>query len=250
MNRVDARPDTNVVPLPEPPGKRTRRLLLIISGSVVALILALIVVLLYSPLLAVKNIEVSGNDLAKQSAVQEALEPLVGTPLPRIGPASVLRLLEGQPAVRDVVVQAEAPSTLRVEIVEHQPVAIVESKGKYRLVGEDGRTLAALAKRDGADLPVIDAESAVADPKVFATVTEVLASLPESVLNRLDKAGAKTIDSVELKLTNGKTVLWGNSERNADKAGVVTALLRVREEPNTAAVKVYDVTSPDHPVTR
>lgn len=250
MSHVDTVPQTNVVSLPEPPAKRRRRMLLVGAGSVVGLIVALILVLLYSPLLAVKNIEVQGIELAREAAVREALEPLVGTPLPGIGPASVQRLLEGQPAVKDVVVQAEAPSTLRVEVIEYAPVAIVESKGKFRLVAEDGRALAPLAKRDGADLPVIDAGVSAADPKVFATVTKVLASLPESVLNRMDKAGAKTIDSVELRLVNGQTVLWGNAERNADKARVVEALLKTKNEPDAAAVKVYDVTSPDHPVTR
>lgn len=242
--------ETNIVELPEPARRRTRRNVLIASGAVLGTILAMIAVLLYSPILAIKTIDVEGHRLAKDQEVRSALEPLLGTPLPRVGPSSALDLLEGQAAVKDVVVQAEAPSTLKVTIVEYEPVAVVKHQGKYRLVAADGRTLAPLAKRDGVDLPVISARDSTSDPAVFATVTRVLASLPESVLKRLEHAGGKTIDSVELKLTNGKTVLWGNAERSADKARVVTALLRVEDGPDGAAIEVYDVTSPDHPVTR
>jgi cell division protein FtsQ len=247
MSRTAVRPAGNVVVLPEPPARRTRRTLLVVAASVVALIVAMMLVLAYSPLLAVKTVQFEGNVLTPDKAVRTALDPLKGTPLPQIGPAKVKDLLSGQPAVKDVVVQAEAPSTLQVTVIEYQPVAVIKSGKKYDLVAGDGRRLASVARRADAELPLIDGAKLGGDEKVFASVTRVLSALPASVLKELDHAGAKTIDSVELTLTNGKTVLWGNDDRSADKARVLEAFLGAKQD---ASVKVYDLSTPDQPVTR
>jgi len=239
----------NVLALPEAPGSRLRRRVLLWTGGVLAAIVAMILVLMYSPLLAIRGIEIEGNRLASDDAVAGALEPLVGVPLPQVGPGRVLQLLSGLEPVADVVVQAKAPHTLQVSVVEHVPVAVLKDGKKLSLVGEDGRTLAPLAKRSDALLPVISASAATGDPAVFRTLTHVLAGLPASVLAQLDYAGAKTIDSVELTLSNGKTVVWGNEERGGQKARVLQALLKVKDDPRSP-VEVYDVSSPDQPVTR
>ncbi|GER24375.1 hypothetical protein NCCP1664_28700 [Zafaria cholistanensis] len=239
----------NVLTLPQTPAARLRRRVLLWTGGVLAGIAAMLLVLMYSPLLAIRSIDVEGNRLASDGAVAEALEPLVGVPLPQVGPGRVLQLLSGLAPVADVVVQAKAPHTLQVSVVEHAPVAVLKDGRKLSLVGEDGRKLAPLAKRSDAQLPVISASAATADPAVFRTLTRVLAGLPAPVLARLEHAGAKTIDSVELTLSNGKTVVWGNEERGAQKARVLQALLKVKDDPSSP-VEVYDVSSPDQPVTR
>ncbi|MGP5217804.1 cell division protein FtsQ/DivIB [Arthrobacter rhombi] len=238
----------NVFTLPESPSRRLRRRILWIGGSVLAVIVVLMLVLLYSPLLAVKTITVEGNKLVPTAQIATALAPLEGTPLPRIGPGRVKDLLEEQVAIDDVVVQAHAPGTLEVRIVEYAPVAIVKNDSKsYDLVGKDGRKLSSVKKRDGVKLPVIDGKASEQDPKVFSALTSVLAALPSSTLKKLDHASAQTVDSVELSLTNGQTVLWGSDERSGDKARVLTAFLKDKKQ---TGVKIFDVSTPDHPVTR
>ncbi|MDN5755705.1 MAG: FtsQ-type POTRA domain-containing protein [Micrococcaceae bacterium] len=238
----------NVVTLPESPGRRLRRRILWIGGAVVAVIVVLMLVLLYSPLLAVQTITVEGNKLVPTKTITTALEPLEGTPLPRIGPGRVKDLLADQEAIHDVVVQAHAPGTLEVRIVEFAPVAIVENDSKsYDLVGEDGRTLSSVKKRKGVKLPLIDGKASEQDPEVFSSLTGVLAALPSSTLKKLDHASAQTVDSVELSLTTGQKVLWGSDERSGDKARVLTAFLKDKKQ---AGVKTFDVSTPDHPVTR
>ncbi|MEE1620286.1 cell division protein FtsQ/DivIB [Zafaria sp. Z1313] len=243
-------PDPDVLSLPEPPGRRTRRRVLWWAGGVLAALAALVVVLLFSPLLAITSIEVRGNDLADTTALQEALAPLEGTPLPRVSPSTVRELLAGQPAVEDVVVQAEAPSTLKVEIIEYQPVALVAAGKRFDLVGEGGRRLASVAKRDAAELPLISGVSPDEAPEVFDTVTRALAAVPADVLTQLESAGARTIDSVELRLASGQTVVWGNDEDGAQKGQVLAALLAAGTPEGQDEAKVIDVSSPDHPVTR
>lgn len=106
-----------------------------------------------------------------------------------------------------------------------------------------------LPKRDAVRLPVIKGNGVTADPKVFAAVTKVLSELPAGLLSRVDHASAESRDFVELKLTNGRSVIWGDGSRGRDKSLVLEALLGVKDKA-TEPVKVYDVSSPDHPVTR
>lgn len=244
----EPRGGANVVTLPEAPGRRMRRRVLWIGGSVVAVIVALMLVLLYSPLLAVQTITVEGNQLVPTKTINASLAPLEGVPLPRIGPGRVKELLADQPPIRDVVVQAHAPGTLEVQIVEYAPVAVVKNDSKsYDLVDEEGRTLSTVKKRDSVKLPLIDAGKSKQDPQVFASLTHVLAALPASTLKKLDHASAQTVDSVELSLTNGQNVLWGSDERSGDKARVLTAFLKDKKQKG---VDTFDVSTPDHPVTR
>lgn len=238
----------NVVTLPESATRRLRRRILWIGAAVVAVIVVLMLVLLYSPLLAVKTITVEGNKLVPTQTINTALEPLEGTPLPRIGPGRVKDLLEDQEAIHDVVVQAHAPGTLEVRIIEFAPVAIVKNDSKsYDLVGEDGRTLSSVKKRKGVKLPLINGKPSEQAPEVFSSLTSVLAALPSSTLKKLDHASAETVDSVELSLMNGQKVLWGSDERSGDKARVLTSFLKDKKQKG---VKVFDVSTPDHPVTR
>ncbi|HXD29028.1 MAG TPA: FtsQ-type POTRA domain-containing protein [Arthrobacter sp.] len=247
MSRAPAR-GGNVLALPETPGRRLRRRVLWIGGSVVAAIVVLMLVLLYSPLLAVQTITVAGNKLVPTKTINQSLEPLKGTPLPRIGPGSVKDLLADQLPIRDVVVQAHAPGTLEVQIVEYAPVAVVKNgTSSYDLVAEDGRTLSTVKKRSSVKLPLIDGQKSTQDPQVFASLTHVLAALPSSALKKLDHASAKTVDSVELTLKDGQTVLWGSDERSGDKARVLTAFLK---DTKQQGVDTFDVSTPDHPVTR
>ncbi|GHD00970.1 cell division protein FtsQ/DivIB [Zhihengliuella salsuginis] len=240
----------NIVELPPQPAKVWRKRLLIGGSATLVVVLALIAVLLYSPLLAIEKIEVTGQQLASAESVAGDLEPLHGVPLPRVGPGTVRDLLADQPAVDDVVIQAEAPDTLHVIVTEFQPVAITGGDGAYKLVAADGRYLKTVENRDDFELPQISGVSGDSKPELFETITTVLAALPEDVLAQLKFATAETIDSVELELVTGERVRWGSAERNPEKAGVLTALLGVEPPEDQPAVSVYDVSSPERPVTR
>ncbi|WP_309080017.1 cell division protein FtsQ/DivIB [Zhihengliuella sp.] len=239
----------NVVELPPAARSVWKRRLLIWGGSILGTVAALILVLLYSPLLAIEQVEIEGNRLTPTARVQSELEPLLGVPLPRVGPGTVEELLADQPAVESVVIQAEAPHTLRVVIEEHQPVAVVGESGAFQMVSATGEPLAPVDERGSVELPYIEGVSAEEQPDVFATVTSVLSTLPPEVLKQMESATAQSIDSVELKLASGERVVWGNSEHGAEKAAVLAALLTVETPKGQEPVEVIDVSSPERPVT-
>jgi len=205
-------------------------------------------VLVFSPVLAVQKVSVSGTDLTPTAQVAAALEPLKGKPLPQVSDKEVKALLTGFPAVDDVAVEAKPPSELGVKVIEHPPVALLETGKKFALINADGKRLATVGKRSDAELPLIDDSTAADDREIFRTLTTVLGALPQDVLAELEHASAKTVDSVQLQLTNGKKVIWGNADQLDLKAKVFEVLLKA-EEPE-GGITVYDVSTPTRPVTR
>jgi cell division protein FtsQ len=208
-----------------------------------------VLVLSFSPILAIKAVSVSGNVLVSDAKVQQALEPLHGVPLSRVGTGRVMELLAGQPAVKDAIVQAEAPNTLQVQIVEFVPVAVLLEGKKRSLVGPEGQVLATLAAKDKPKLPTIRSSKVTKDPKVFSMLTRVLSELPDKLLANVDHATATSKDFVELKLNDGQLVIWGNAQDSALKTQVLEALLGAPKDKK-APIKVYDISSPRHPVAR
>ena len=246
LNREDD--DGTVIAFPEPPGRRRRRWWLVGIISAVLIVAGLIAYLVFSPALAVRTLEVQGNRLVPEDQIAAALEPLVGTSLTQIGDDDVRALLDGFAPIEDIAVAAAPPSTLSVTVMERTPVAILESGGKYILIDSEGRQLTTVADRKSVALPLIDGGTNAVNSAVFSSIADVLAALPTAIRERLVHASAKSIDSVELKLTDGKTIFWGSAEENAAKARVIATLLTLPEQD--PPVSVYDVSTPSRPVTR
>lgn len=242
------RPDASILAFPEPPVRRRRRYLLAGTGTAVLLLAALFFVVFFSPALTLKNLRVEGNTLLPAQEAEAALAPLLGTPLALISDSDAESLLADRPEVQGVEVTAVPPSDLVVTITERVPVAVLQNGREFLLIDEEGRQLKSVGERGEAALPLIDGGTEAVNSSVFPTVTAVLAALPPNVLGMLDHASAETVDSVELKLTSGQTVFWGSADANAAKARALEALLLMpAADP---PVSVFDVSTPNRPVTR
>ncbi|WP_461174596.1 cell division protein FtsQ/DivIB [Arthrobacter sp. Z1-9] len=239
----------NVVAFPEPKGKRRKRSALIVAATLVAVVAALLAAAVFSPVLAVDTVSVSGTRLLTPAQVQAALEPLHGKPLPQVTDEEVGRLLEPLVQVKSVSAEARPPSGLAVEVRERLPVALVKQGEQYQLVDVEGVQLAATADPASVSLPVIDGGAGTIGKELFRATAEVLGALPADVLAKLSNASAQSVDAVELKLVDGQTIIWGNAGEKELKAKVLAALLKVPADPKNP-VKVYDVSVPRHPVTR
>jgi cell division protein FtsQ len=247
--REKTRGGDNVLVFPEPPGKRRKRHLLVALGTFLALVAALLAAAIFSPILAVGTISVTGTKLVTTDQVRAALEPLKGKPLPQVNDDEVGRLLEPLVQVKSVSTQARPPAELVVEVLERVPVALVKQEEQYQLVDVDGVVLATTADPLSVSLPVIDGGAGAIGKDLFQATAAVLGALPPDVLAKLSNASAQSVDAVELKLVDGQSIIWGNAGEKELKAKVLEALLKVPADPKNP-VRVYDVSAPRHPVTR
>ena len=244
----DGAPQATVLAFPRPPARRRRRALLWILLGLVLAVGGLIAYLVFSPVLALKELRVEGNTLVSTEEVSAALQPLIGTSLTRLPDGRVKDLLKDMPPIEDVRVAAEPPSTLVVSLRERTPVAIVQNGKEFVLIDAEGRQLKSVPDRGAVKLPLIDGGTGAVESEVFRSITAVLADLPPEILSRLNHASARSVDSVSLSLSGDQRIFWGSAERNASKAKVLEALLKVpAADP---PVKEYDVSTPDRPVTR
>lgn len=242
---------------PEPENvtsRRRRRRYLAVAASALGLLLGLIAVLYFSPLLPVRTIEVSGNELLTDQQTDELLGDLYGEPMAQVGTDDVQQRLDEQNAVAQVQTHLELPGTVHVEITEHPPVAEVHHEDSVMLYNADGEVIRTYddpeeLQAEDYQTALIDSEAALNDEAIFSAVVGVLGDLPLPARESMESAQADSIDSVQLQLTDGRTVVWGSPERSPQKAAVLEAILG-SEEDEFLDAEVIDISTPSTPVTR
>ncbi|MCU1631885.1 MAG: peptidase [Micrococcaceae bacterium] len=249
LERPDgALPPGKVLDFPAPRRSHRLRNLLLAITAVVLVLGGVVAYVIFSPALALRAVVVEGNALVATAEIESALAPLTGTPLTRISTGEVRALLDDQAPIEDVEIAAEPPSTLVVTVQERVPVAVLQEGGDFVLIDSEGRQLTTVAERDQVKLPLIDGGTNAVNSEVFSSITAVLAELPVSILSRLNNASAASVDSIRLSLTGDQRIFWGSSERSAEKAKVLEAMLAIPE--SDPPVREFDVSTPDRPVTR
>ncbi|SDS53047.1 FtsQ-type POTRA domain-containing protein [Agrococcus carbonis] len=222
--------------------RQLRMALLGIGG--LGLALALLVGLVWSPLMAVRDVQVEGADRVDPAAVQQALAGQVGQPIATVTEAGVAEQLRTIPQIESFQLDVVPPSTVIVRLVERRPVAI--------LPGDDGETVIDGA---GVALGAVD-ESTAALPRLegvevgseqFEAVAAMLVAVPVDVLESTETVEAPTASDIRLTLESGQTVQWGGADESPLKAAVLAALMATQDP---AAAAVLDVRAPEHPVVR
>jgi cell division protein FtsQ len=220
---------------------RSRRRVWISLAAVVAVLVGVLAVAVYSPLLALRTVSVDGTARVDALAVQKAVESQTGTPLALIDYDTITAQLAKFPLIRSYVTELVPPGTLMIHIVERAPVAAVVNGATFDLLDPAGIVVQSSATRPEG-VPIISIGDQDAKSAAFASVIEVLLALPPEVLAQVDTVSATTKDNVTFSLRGvGQTVVWGSSENSAYKAKVLAAMV-AHEDP--ASKVEYDVSAP------
>jgi cell division protein FtsQ len=226
---------------------RSRRRTLLWGLAAVAVV-ALAVVLWTGPLLIVRSVHVQafgGPALTAEQAAQvrDRAQVPMRRPLARVDTSAVVRRAEDVPFVAEVTVQRAWPSTLLVLVRQRVPVAAVPaSQGTVQLVDEQGVAYARVPEAPSG-VPVVSVELGGSQGRAtLDAALQVLEQMPSSLRSSVRQVRATSPDSVRLRV-DGADVVWGSADRTPRKAEIYAALRSVR-------AKVYDVSSPDTPVTR
>ncbi|MBB2912865.1 cell division protein FtsQ [Streptosporangium becharense] len=191
----------------------------------------------FSSVLGVREIQVAGNAGLPAERIRQAAGVARGTPLATVDVAEIEKRVGGIPQVESVEVGRNWPGTLRVEVVEREPVAVVPVSGRSALMDRHGVVIEA---RDVAPptLPVLRVDRpGPSDPATRAGLT-VIGALPDDLARRVAEVLAPSAETVSLRLKDGRAVVWGGGDRPADKAQILVTLLK-------RPADTYDVSSPD-----
>jgi len=198
--------------------------------------------LLFSPVLGVRTVEVSGSQGDTAAAVRQIAAIEQGLPLLRLDADAITERLRALPQVESVTVERSWPSTVRITVVEREAVALVASDGAQWLIDANGVRFAQVTERP-AGIPLLEVERAAADDRATLAAVEVIGALPTDVRSRLARVTAETPESVVLHLSGGRIVIWGSAEDSDRKALVLAAVFG---QPG----KTIDVSSPSAVVIR
>ena len=221
---------------------RRRRTTWLVALCAVAALLAFVIVGAYSPLMALRTIEVVGTNRVPADQVVAALDEQLGTPLPLIDFSRVRHELSQFTLIRSYVTESRPPDTLVVRVVEREPVGVIPSEPGFDLVDAAGVVI-----QSGAEPPVGYPAIDVTGNAGFAAAAAVVEALPDGIRSQLVTVTAGTKDDVTLTLVGGAHVVWGSAEKSQYKAVVLGALMVSHP---VGSVSEYDVSSPDSAVLR
>ncbi|TXG91399.1 cell division protein FtsQ [Rhodococcus rhodnii] len=212
-----------------------------IAVAVLVVVLGLGAVVFFTPVLSVREIEVTGAATVPESDVRTALAVPDGQPLARVDTgAAAMRVAELR-KVASARVQRVYPSTVRVTVEERTPMVFVQADDGPHLLDRDGVDFETAPPPPG--VPELVAENAgFGDPATEAALG-ALSGLPAPLRDQVTVVRASTISDVEFTLADERIVLWGADENAERKAAVTLALL-------TQPGGTFDVSSPDLPTVR
>jgi cell division protein FtsQ len=205
---------------------------------VVAVLVGVLLIAVFSPILALRTIDVEGAGTIPLSTVRGAVSGQLGTPLALLNDGEIRARLSKITLIRSYVTEVVPPNTLVVRIVERQAIGVLQDGDGYDQVDPAGVVLRQSSTPD--DLPVIDIGGAGVGSAGFAAAVKVLLAMPASVFGEVKSISAKTLDNVSLTLDQGDhTVIWGSSSQSDLKAQALKTLLTTcKSQP------VLNVTAP------
>lgn len=197
---------------------------------------------LFSPVLGVREVEVTGVRTLSAEQVRAAANVPRGAPLLRLSTDTVRGNVAELPGVAEVEVSRSLPGTLSIEVTERPVVAVFRAEDGLRLVDSTGEPLRAVPRRPRG-LPVLRLpEVSAADERTGAAL-DVLVALPEELREKVRAVAADTPGDVRLTFAGGRAANWGDARDSARKAAVLGVLL-------TRKGRVFDVASPSAPTVR
>jgi cell division protein FtsQ len=199
----------------------------------------------FSGAMTVTGVQVTGNRDLSSVRVEAAARVPQGEPLARVDLAAIEARVETIAAVRDADVSRSWPHTVRIDVTERVPVAVVTWGEGNRAVDDEGALFHRYQHRPPG-LPLIRTEPDVRT-EALAEAAHVIASLPGSVAAKVDYLDVASVDRISLLLRDGRRVQWGSAEQSEAKAEVLDVLLR-RTSPDR--VTEIDVSVPARPTTR
>jgi cell division protein FtsQ len=198
---------------------------------------------LVSSVLGVADVRVTGTSRLTPAEVERAAALAPGTPLARIRSGAVsARVRAALPLAGEVSVRRVWPRTVELQVAERTPAGAVVRPDGALLVSADGVGFATVPAPP-AGVPKLELARPARDDPATRSSLAVLTQLPPALRQQVGLVRATTASDVQLVLSDGRTVVWGEPVDAAAKATELTALMKM---PGT----LFDVSAPGIVVRR
>ena len=223
-------------------GVNRRKQLLVVGSSLVASVVFVLIVLA-SPLVAVRNIDIEGAKYANATLIETVSKSLRGKSVLTVDTNAAQKLLETDPWIESVRIKTYLPSRAVIEINERVPVAWflgVDNQG--RVIDQDGRVLAVVNGRpteymliDGIGPNLIAGAMASESYKAAA---QLAMSLPDEIRPVVKNMGVNGPNQVTMTLLTGAVVKFGEPVDLRNKLVNVVVILRRQDINQIAGIDV------------
>jgi cell division protein FtsQ len=213
------------------------------AALVVGVLAGLVWIVAFSSVLAARAITVEGTQRLSRAQILAAAGVPLGTPLVRMPRGDIARRVERLPEVRTARVELSFPSTVVIAVTERVAAAYRQtSDGHFTYVDATGRSFADLTAVPAALPQLAPSANLAQDTSTLAAMAQVAAALPATIRAEVEQLTATAADDITLALRDGRSVVWGDATRSADKARILPKLLK---QPG----HVLDVSNPDQVFT-
>ena len=223
-------------------GVNRRKQLLVVGGSLVAGVVVILIVLA-SPIVAVRNIDIEGAKYANATLIETVSKSLRGKSVLTVDTNAAQKLLETDPWIESVRIKTYLPGRAVIEINERVPVAWflgVDNQG--RVIDQDGRVLAVVNGRpteymliDGTGPNLIAGAMASESYKAAA---QLAMSLPDEIRPVVKNMGVNGPNQVTMTLLTGAVVKFGEPVDLRNKLVNVVVILRRQDINQIAGIDV------------
>lgn len=221
--------------LPKNPTTRRRRTLVAVAALVGASVVAMIV--LSSPLVAVKRVDVEGAQYTSAELVQSVVESLKGHPVLTVDTRQAERRLESNPWVESARVRTFLPNRAVIEIAERTPVAwFLGVDNRARVLDSQGRVIDVVVGRPTQYRQIVGVGPNLTAGAIVSSAYQGAAQLAVAIPAELDPLvanfGVGGQNVVTMTLTTGTIINFGNPVDIRNKLISVVVILR-RQDPNS-----------------
>ena len=223
-------------------GVNRRKQLLVVGGSLVAGVVFVLIVLA-SPIVAVRNIDIEGVKYANSTLIETVSKSLRGKSVLTVDTNAAQKLLETDPWIESVRIKTYLPGRAVIEIQERMPIAWflgVDNQG--RVIDQDGRVLAVVNGRpteymliDGIGPNLIAGAMA---SESYAAAAQLAMSLPDEIRPVVKNMGVNGPDQVTMTLLTGAVVKFGEPVDLRNKLVNVVVILRRQDINQIAGIDV------------
>ncbi|MFI0709323.1 cell division protein FtsQ/DivIB [Streptomyces inhibens] len=199
--------------------------------------------------LRVEQVRASGTKVLTPREVVGAADAPMNAPLVSVDTDALARRLRARlPRIKTVDVERSWPHTIGLKVTERTPELLMRAGGKFAEVDAEGVRFAIVGAAPKG-VPLL--EMSVSDSpslrrfgidRLRRAAVEVAQDVPSAVHKDVRKVRVRSYDSITLELAGGRTVAWGSSEQGAEKAKVLTALLKAARDG-----RHFDISVPSAP---